>query len=804
MDESPRRPNAASSKHARRLFAANREEKSVRRHSSSDGQARRKLLLGAPEEESLNSSFDDAAIHEPNVVARLMGLDSLPVGAKIKDLSAVSSSSGSDGRSPPVMILRENGGGGERQQLQLQELLRIKEPLLLRELLREEEDQYRSLEEDHQRQNGRRGPSLVEKFAGLMRRARVPAVEHEQEEGEKSKKKKGEQKSGGSKVSPIKSPSKKKRGLVAEAAVKVLPTDDHRPPQHQNLDTGTADKKPSSRRKLSLNRSSSEPTLGSSSSSTSRRLAKISESIRQRFGGFSSSSDRLSSNSSSSSSVSKSTKNKVSDGGNLVRSKSDLGLQQQHEGGGGLGWSEIRRLHKQQKQRESDQLIIKSSNEREEDHLPQRASFSPTAKLVTMKNSTSSSHGILSYTTNRLFGNQRGKEKESNRTRTKRTSSSDGSGKDHSSTSATSGTARPSKSEASSSLMRALLRRSRNIGAGTTKQAARSFQSVGRKASASSLSSRQGLADDISLSSVASSSCAGVTPPRFCEELLSDDSSSVARSEGSGSSPTNSNCGNYECSRSSRSEGGQPSPVSVLEPPFVDEMHSSPLDSGGEDSPDAKLRTSSTGSDSILSAILDISRIRCIDLSSIGISDSTASSRHSFEEETAYIDDVLRTSQLLCDQEEKLLSSPAVVAATRRWLSQDSPVASRVFSIIETTMTSKSHGRGSLQARKLLFDCVEEAVRSRFGCCKSWYLGVGSVRLAGVGMPQVGAEVQQQISDWKSMETLSTDELVEKDMSVGAGKWMDWNGQVELIAEDVESSILRTMIDELVCEWSGP
>jgi hypothetical protein len=86
--------------------------------------------------------------------------------------------------------------------------------------------------------------------------------------------------------------------------------------------------------------------------------------------------------------------------------------------------------------------------------------------------------------------------------------------------------------------------------------------------------------------------------------------------------------------------------------------------------------------------------------------------------------------------------------------------------------------------RRLLFDCVNECLETRRGTYfragyAAWSKGVASLSRG------VETEVCNEITSWKSMGEWVEDELVDKDMSSGAG-------------EEVESEILSSLLDEVI------
>ncbi|WCJ43030.1 hypothetical protein M5689_023796 [Euphorbia peplus] len=103
--------------------------------------------------------------------------------------------------------------------------------------------------------------------------------------------------------------------------------------------------------------------------------------------------------------------------------------------------------------------------------------------------------------------------------------------------------------------------------------------------------------------------------------------------------------------------------------------------------------------------------------------------------------------------------------------------------------------------RKVLFDCVGECLvlmsRHTFvGSCKSW----AKLRAVFERKDWLAGKFWKEISGWKNMGDLMVDELVDKDMGTLCGNWLEFN--VETLEEgvEVEKEILSCLIDELVSD----
>ncbi|KAI7992064.1 hypothetical protein LOK49_LG12G02543 [Camellia lanceoleosa] len=61
-------------------------------------------------------------------------------------------------------------------------------------------------------------------------------------------------------------------------------------------------------------------------------------------------------------------------------------------------------------------------------------------------------------------------------------------------------------------------------------------------------------------------------------------------------------------------------------------------------------------------------------------------------------------------------------------------------------------------------------------------------------------ELHKEISSWASMEDLTVDELVDKDMSCWHGRWVDFETEAFEEGVEIEKGILTSLVDELVVD----
>ncbi|CAI0551670.1 unnamed protein product [Linum tenue] len=98
--------------------------------------------------------------------------------------------------------------------------------------------------------------------------------------------------------------------------------------------------------------------------------------------------------------------------------------------------------------------------------------------------------------------------------------------------------------------------------------------------------------------------------------------------------------------------------------------------------------------------------------------------------------------------------------------------------------------------RKVMFDCIGEFLDYK---CRQRSWG----ELQGVLLERKGClakELHKEVLGWKSMGDMMVDELVDRDMSCGDGKCVNFS--VEAIEEgvEIEEGILGELVDELVCD----
>ncbi|XP_071736967.1 uncharacterized protein [Rutidosis leptorrhynchoides] len=104
--------------------------------------------------------------------------------------------------------------------------------------------------------------------------------------------------------------------------------------------------------------------------------------------------------------------------------------------------------------------------------------------------------------------------------------------------------------------------------------------------------------------------------------------------------------------------------------------------------------------------------------------------------------------------------------------------------------------------RKALFDCVslylddrrERAFSGSYEEWSKWSTMVNKKEL-------LADEIHKEIRGWTNMEDLDGDDLVEMDMSRGVGKWFDFEGESLEEGVVIENGVLNVLIDEIVDDF---
>jgi hypothetical protein len=211
----------------------------------------------------------------------------------------------------------------------------------------------------------------------------------------------------------------------------------------------------------------------------------------------------------------------------------------------------------------------------------------------------------------------------------------------------------------------------------------------------------------------------------------------------------------------------------------------------------------------IKQAILDISKFRNIDVTSIGLQPLTVAPVDPQQEQN-YVREVLDGANLLREGEAS-------------WYSADSPMNHSLFDRLEfgsiklderTLMESKRWGslpdaprQGSSirSERKLLFDSINEVMALEPWMKTSSFLvdlpmfpalhANSKFRSPISGEPLV-KEVYRMICHWRDIAGNVLDDLIDYDMNVPEGRWVDFSHEVADLGLDIERMLIKDMIEE--------
>lgn len=163
----------------------------------------------------------------------------------------------------------------------------------------------------------------------------------------------------------------------------------------------------------------------------------------------------------------------------------------------------------------------------------------------------------------------------------------------------------------------------------------------------------------------------------------------------------------------------------------------------------------------------------------------TSMEKWSSQRELKYIREILNHAELAL---ENFASDPTQTVIT-----------DNLFDLLENQ--NKNVDPFSKPQRKAFFDCVSvcmegRRVRALSGSYEDWEkwstFSQKKALLAG--------EIQKEIHGWTSMEDLMVDEVVEKDMSSGNGKWLDFKEEALEEGAVIGTDILTLLIDEMVVD----
>ncbi|CAJ1976087.1 unnamed protein product [Sphenostylis stenocarpa] len=160
----------------------------------------------------------------------------------------------------------------------------------------------------------------------------------------------------------------------------------------------------------------------------------------------------------------------------------------------------------------------------------------------------------------------------------------------------------------------------------------------------------------------------------------------------------------------------------------------------------------------------------------------TSSSRNV---ELEYVKDILNNAELMTEE--------FVMGET------DKIMMPNLFDMLETkSIVAENYEKYSKIERRVMFDTISECLELRcrqvfVGSCKAWLKWVASVQKKS----SLAEELYKEILSLRSMEELVVDELVCNDMSAG---WLDFNTEASEKGSELEFDVVTCLMNELVSD----
>nr|KYP57910.1 hypothetical protein KK1_004195 [Cajanus cajan] len=246
---------------------------------------------------------------------------------------------------------------------------------------------------------------------------------------------------------------------------------------------------------------------------------------------------------------------------------------------------------------------------------------------------------------------------------------------------------------------------------------------------------------------------------------------------------------------------GQPSPMSVLDPSFSTESCESPFSTNAASLEDLNRRKQFLGSGSGLNS--SRKQFHPLEAADPDLLDSASTwsmeKKHAstwcqvkFGESSTWELDYV--NDILCNVE--LMFMDFALGRAR------DIVNPHLFNQLESRRGRfEGDGGECRMGRKVIFDCVSECLNLRCrryvgGGYKMWTKGVAMVRRN----EWLAREVYKEISCWRDMGDSMVDELVDRDMSIQYGQWLDFEVDTFELGAVVEVQIFNSLVDDLVDE----
>ncbi|KAK1582838.1 hypothetical protein Q3G72_018737 [Acer saccharum] len=168
--------------------------------------------------------------------------------------------------------------------------------------------------------------------------------------------------------------------------------------------------------------------------------------------------------------------------------------------------------------------------------------------------------------------------------------------------------------------------------------------------------------------------------------------------------------------------------------------------------------------------------------------------------------DVKESGNWELDYVREILGSAELMVHEFAFGQTDQVITPNFFNHLESqeNVTGRNDQEQSKLGRKALFDCICECLDIR---CQQLFVGSCKVRCNSSSTTlfqrksRLAEELYKEIESWKGMGDLMVDDLVDKDMSTQNGKWIDFD--IEALEEgvEIENEILTSLVDELLSDF---
>ncbi|XP_045796704.1 uncharacterized protein LOC123890979 [Trifolium pratense] len=166
--------------------------------------------------------------------------------------------------------------------------------------------------------------------------------------------------------------------------------------------------------------------------------------------------------------------------------------------------------------------------------------------------------------------------------------------------------------------------------------------------------------------------------------------------------------------------------------------------------------------------------------------------------------DLKRSSNMELEYVKNILGNAEFMAEEFVLGRTNTVIMPNLFDLLENQSTGTTYcgeEEYSKLERKVIFDYVSESLELRcekafLGTCKTWPRWVISIQRKDI----LAEELYKEMMSYRNMEELMVDELVLNYMSSGYGKWLDFDIETFEEGLEVEEDILECLIDEFVSD----